>query len=210
MRLYKVSIDGVIEAPQNPIKEVNAWLSSSPFEWAKRNYLVQPTSAQPHKKGPKFERDFCKRLSLWSSSGMDEDVFWRTPGSGARATTKGSDIEIGDIRLIPGKEHFGKWVLDIVVFELRDRDVSIGDIFTTPMKWFDETGRKCVKVGLQRMPVLIIKSGGCLLTFTHLALIQGVVSNYLQWGEHLGFFDFRDLFQVNPTIVRDYWSKLIS
>lgn len=39
-------------------------------------------------KGPAYEREFCKQLSLWWSHGKKDDVFWRTPGSGARATVR--------------------------------------------------------------------------------------------------------------------------
>jgi len=39
-------------------------------------------------KGSGFEREMCKELSLWVTSQMRDDVFWRTPGSGARATTR--------------------------------------------------------------------------------------------------------------------------
>ena len=39
-------------------------------------------------KGAKFEREICKALSLWWSEGKRDDIFWRTPGSGARATTR--------------------------------------------------------------------------------------------------------------------------
>ena len=40
------------------------------------------------KKGSKFERDMCKLLSLWFSHGKRDDIFWRTAGSGARATVR--------------------------------------------------------------------------------------------------------------------------
>lgn len=40
------------------------------------------------KKGSAFERKFCKDLSLWWTFGVEDDVFWRTSGSGARATTR--------------------------------------------------------------------------------------------------------------------------
>ena len=40
------------------------------------------------KKGGQFERDICKLLSLWWSSKERDDIFWRTAGSGARATTR--------------------------------------------------------------------------------------------------------------------------
>ena len=39
-------------------------------------------------KGSNFEREICKQLSLWWSDDKDEDIFWRTAGSGARATTR--------------------------------------------------------------------------------------------------------------------------
>ncbi len=39
-------------------------------------------------KGPDYEREFCKQLSEWWTFGRMDDVFWRTSGSGARATTR--------------------------------------------------------------------------------------------------------------------------
>jgi hypothetical protein len=40
------------------------------------------------KKGAGFERQMCKELSLWWSNGNRDDIFWRTAGSGARATSR--------------------------------------------------------------------------------------------------------------------------
>ena len=40
-------------------------------------------------KGGAFERMICKELSIWYSSGRRDDIFWRTAGSGARATVRG-------------------------------------------------------------------------------------------------------------------------
>lgn len=39
-------------------------------------------------KGSNFEREVCKKLSLWWSGNERDDIFWRTSGSGARATTR--------------------------------------------------------------------------------------------------------------------------
>lgn len=39
-------------------------------------------------KGSNYERDFCKRLSLWWTDGERDDIFWRTGGSGGRATVR--------------------------------------------------------------------------------------------------------------------------
>jgi len=39
-------------------------------------------------KGSGFERKICKQFSLWISKGVRDDIFWRTAGSGARATNR--------------------------------------------------------------------------------------------------------------------------
>lgn len=39
-------------------------------------------------KGFDFERQLCVRMSEWASYGVRDDVFWRTAGSGGRATTR--------------------------------------------------------------------------------------------------------------------------
>lgn len=56
-------------------------------------------------KGPPWEREICKLLSRWWTKDYlepDEDIFWRTAGSGARATTrkkkgKKTDYQHGDV-----------------------------------------------------------------------------------------------------------------
>lgn len=53
-------------------------------------------------KGASFERDICKNLSLWVSTGTAEDVFWRSAMSGGRSTVaaaKGKRLanQAGDI-----------------------------------------------------------------------------------------------------------------
>lgn len=40
-------------------------------------------------KGSDYERELCKRLSLWWTVGARDDVFWRCSGSGARAKVRG-------------------------------------------------------------------------------------------------------------------------
>lgn len=39
-------------------------------------------------KGSQFERDVCRQLSYWWSRVGDDDLFWRTQSSGARATQR--------------------------------------------------------------------------------------------------------------------------
>jgi len=54
-------------------------------------------------KGGNFERELCKKLSLWWSNGKADDWFWRTSGSGSRATMRRKNNKIkeedfGDIK----------------------------------------------------------------------------------------------------------------
>lgn len=87
------------------------------------------------KKGSKFERDMCKRLSMWYSHEKRDDIFWRTAGSGARATVRMKQGKMtadsaGDISALHPS---GKRLTRLCIFELkrgysaknRSRGVSI-------------------------------------------------------------------------------------
>lgn len=72
-------------------------------------------------KGANFEREICKKLSLWWSNGERDDIFWRTAGSGAMATTrrkrgKNTFGQEGDIQAV---DPIGQPLLDKVVIELK-------------------------------------------------------------------------------------------
>lgn len=56
-------------------------------------------------KGGNFEREICRKLSLWISTGTRDDLFWRSSLSGGRATVafkKGKEnrTQCGDISAI--------------------------------------------------------------------------------------------------------------
>ena len=86
-------------------------------------------------KGPKHERNFCKRLSKWWTSGRRDDIFWRTAGSGARATTRAkkgirTHDSYGDLKA----EHVsGKPLTDRSIWSLK-RGYT-GKKGKTSMKW---------------------------------------------------------------------------
>lgn len=72
-------------------------------------------------KGSSFEREICKRLSLAWTDGERDDVFWRTSGSGARATCrfgrgKATANQYGDIC---ATDPVGVPLTDCFVFELK-------------------------------------------------------------------------------------------
>ena len=72
-------------------------------------------------KGSPFERETARRLSLWWSDGQADDWFWRTAGSGGRATNRAKQGKAtanggGDI-CAQTKE--AQNLLDLVTFELK-------------------------------------------------------------------------------------------
>lgn len=93
-----------------------------------------------HAKGAAFERDVCRRLSLWVSGGKHTDLFWRSSLSGGRATVAhkrgGLVRQAGDICAVVPEGHAltdrifleCKHVrsLDLESFLLRDKGVLAG------------------------------------------------------------------------------------
>ena len=72
-------------------------------------------------KGSSFEREICKSLSLWWTQDERDDVFWRTAGSGGRATNRAKRGQAtsgayGDLTYI---DAIGKPLLDVCCFEIK-------------------------------------------------------------------------------------------
>jgi len=73
-------------------------------------------------KGSTFEREVCKRLSLWVSSGEREDVFWRSAMSGGRSTVAMKNRGVlqhagaGDVSAIAA---LGERLLDYAIVECK-------------------------------------------------------------------------------------------
>jgi hypothetical protein len=91
-------------------------------------------------KGSAFERDICRRLSLWFSGGKRDDVYWRTSTSGGRATCrakKGKSTfgQYGDICATHPK---GAPLTRVIAFELKrgykGKAVTLSDIVDRPPK----------------------------------------------------------------------------
>lgn len=66
-------------------------------------------------KGPSFERDVCRTLSLWITDGKRNDIFWRNR---TRATkgAKNMEIQEGDITAVKGE---GAWFSDVFCIECK-------------------------------------------------------------------------------------------
>lgn len=72
-------------------------------------------------KGGDYEREICKRLSLWLTNGRDDDQLWRSSQSGGRATSrakrgKGTKGHAGDT-VATGK--YGARLLKLVTLEIK-------------------------------------------------------------------------------------------
>ena len=72
-------------------------------------------------KGGAFERSISKKISLWWTDGERDDIFWRTAGSGGRATVrrkqgKATANAEGDICAI---DPIGQPLIDLVAIELK-------------------------------------------------------------------------------------------
>lgn len=72
-------------------------------------------------KGADFERDICKELSLWWTNGERDDVFWRTAGSGGRATNRAKQGQntAGAYGDLTNTDAEGEVLLKLCCFELK-------------------------------------------------------------------------------------------
>jgi len=158
---------------------------------------------QVHRKGPPFERQMCKALSLWISGGERDDVFWRTAMSGGRATiglARGirRDAQAGDVGAI---DPLGNRLLDHVVVELKDyRDVGLFTGITNDggklYRFWRELQAKAS--AFERRPLLIARQAGmpiiCLLSGPTALQLFGLTQDHAsailpRWGCHIVLWD---------------------
>lgn len=88
-------------------------------------------------KGSSFEREVCRRLSLWWTDGADDDVFWRTSNSGGRATArhrkgKRTQGHHGDVAAVDGR---GEALTKLLIIELKRgyNHLSLQDLLDVPV-----------------------------------------------------------------------------
>ena len=87
-----------------------------------------------HRKGSQFERRICIDLSRWWTDGKRDDVFWRSPQSGGRATSrakKGISTfgHYGDVQAV---DPIGRPLLELMTIELK-----CGYVGTSPLDLID-------------------------------------------------------------------------
>jgi hypothetical protein len=112
-------------------------------------------------KGANFEREICKRISLWLTNGERDDCLWRSAMSGGRATVqmrKGNSIrQCGDIAAVSeeGIAFTNQWYVEIKHY----KDLQLGSFFLCGTGNLFNFWRICVREAKKynRDPMLIAK-----------------------------------------------------
>lgn len=88
------------------------------------------------RKGSNFEREICTTLSKWWSGGDRDDLFWRTAGSGARATVRGRKGKktAGHCGDLTATDPTSQALTDLISFELKKgyTKVTVADLLDRP------------------------------------------------------------------------------
>lgn len=120
---------------------------------------------QGNAKGSAFEREMCRTFSLWYSKGTAEDYYWRTSGSGSRATNlhiHGKDLtkyQHGDMTFVRPE---GRPLVTYFSFEFKSyAGIDFHGIFhgISPENSLLSFWAKCVRDAeeSQRVPWLVTK-----------------------------------------------------
>lgn len=114
-------------------------------------------------KGAAFERECCRRLSLWLTDGKRDDLFWRSSMSGGRATLqhrkgKTNLAQVGDICAIDSEGE--KLLLHFVSIECkfhRSLDIVLSVLQRRGRLWkfWEQTVEQADRV--KRCPMLIAR-----------------------------------------------------
>ena len=121
-----------------------------------------------HAKGADFERSVCKYLSHWWTDGAREDIFWRTPQSGGRATRRkqkglATANHYGDIL---ATDLIGTPLLKFMILELKCGygSASIMDLIDSGIKslwrrWIDSAERVREEAGSRVWGLIVHRPG---------------------------------------------------
>jgi hypothetical protein len=145
-------------------------------------------------KGPQFERDVCRQLSLWWSDNNREDIFWRTQNSGGRATTrqKSGKKTFGQYGDIMATDPCGQPLINLITFELKrgySKD-SIQDLIDRkkgPNKykeWIEKIIKTSELAGSKYWVLIVRRNARISLLFTSQKFerdLSKIVQNGIDW-----------------------------
>jgi len=105
------------------VSEVRKKLDALLWEtgWDKSGVRGLLTPAKARNRGGKFERKMAKEFSLWWTGSVRDDIFWRTGGSGGRATvrTKAGKDTAGQYGDLAATHPGGAPLIDWATIELK-------------------------------------------------------------------------------------------
>lgn len=118
-------------------------------------------------KGSSFERECCKELSLWISSGKEEDAFWRSSMSGGRSTValksgKSLGAHAGDISATSeiGHKLTNKFLLECKAYaDLQMENIFYNDAKGNYLKFWNKL--VVDSATFNKYPMLITKQNRC-------------------------------------------------
>lgn len=89
--------------------------------WSKSGIITICRGGGSSGKGSEYEREMCKRLSLWWTRDARDDVFWRSSGSGARAKVRGRGgrATAGQHGDVAATDPIGAPLIDLLTIEIK-------------------------------------------------------------------------------------------
>ncbi len=141
------------------------------LSWNRMRFDHPMGSSSCKEKGSGFEREMCRRMSLWLSGGETDDLIWRNKGQpnrrikGVRRLEQFGDAHSTDPRSEWFIKHFNlecKFYKDLDVLELLDKPEKKGrEIFS-----FWEQACRDAKDSGDRVPMLIMKRNSAEITIS--------------------------------------------
>lgn len=116
------------------------------------------------RKGSAFEREVCKKLSLWVSGGKNADLFWRSAMSGGRATVARKNGKLvrqaGDVCAVTPEGHpfTDFWYIECKHYKTIDLGQFVVTYKGKLAEWWKKARREARAYGKE--PMLIVKQNG--------------------------------------------------
>ncbi len=153
-------------------------------------------------KGGEWERQVCRKLSLWISEGQSDDLLWRSAMSGGRATiglAKGikRGSQAGDISAVTslGEQFIGVFIVECKFY--KDLQVLQGICKDTGLLYqFWSTLVEQARM-FNKLPLLVVRQNNmppfCLISYAGLEvcnLLKGnVIAVLPRWPSYMVLFD---------------------
>jgi len=140
--------------------------------------------ANGKRKGSNYERDISKKLSLWLSDGKEDDIFWRSQGSGSRHTIRykknlkleGQSGDIASTRSGISEDFLKVFSIEIKFY----KDINLWGLITGNncgiLDFWKQANEQAKKVG--RIPILISKENYKPTLFISTKEFYNIIKNF--------------------------------